>query len=102
MRHWKSALLRGRRRAQPVPAAVPWRPVELQNLRRDFAWAIQHYLGDPERYSYRQIAERERLSFSTVRDAIKGVNERLPEPELVPRTFRHHIEFLLEAMAAQT
>ena len=102
MRHWKSELVRGHKRPQPLPAAEPWRPVELENLRRDFAWAIQHYLGDPERYSYRQIAERERFSFSTVRDAIKSITDRLPEPALVPRVFRHHIEFLLEAISART
>lgn len=102
MRHWKSELVRGHKRPQPLPAAEPWRPVELDNLRRDFAWAIQHYLGDPDRYSYRQIAERERFSFSTVRDAIKGITDRLPEPELVPRVFRQHIEFLLEAISART
>lgn len=75
----------------PHPPAGPGRPPTRENLRRHFAWAIVHHLGG---WSYREIAEREGVHFTTVRGAISYIMERLPEPELVRKDFRHHVQFL--------
>lgn len=64
------------------------------DLRRDFAWALQHHVGG---MSLRQIARNWDKDVGAVKRAVDAIMLMLPSPNIVQGKFRLHIELLWEA-----
>ena len=76
-----------------IPPGIPsrGRPVELENLRRHYSWAIRHKLGGE---SLGSIAQEFGVAKQTIDEAISKIVGYLPPSDLVPKQFRDRISRL--------
>jgi hypothetical protein len=73
----------------PPETPKPWRPTELENLRKHYSWAMRHKLGKKE--SYGDLAKEFGVAKETVVNGIESFIARLPDPEMVNKQFRDRI-----------
>jgi hypothetical protein len=64
------------------------------SLKISFSWAIQYYLAGK---SYQTIGKENNVDWTSVRERIASLIEKLPEPDLLQKRWQRAVIFLLEA-----
>lgn len=93
-RHFQSLKVRGEKVSLPAGKSGPGRRVTEESLKRSYSWAVEYYLGEK---SLRDIAKENGVHFTSVRERIDFIIEKLPDPELSGSRFRRAIQLLLNA-----
>jgi hypothetical protein len=93
-RSYESLLRRQKEPSLPAIDDLPGQWAGEEDLRKYFAWAVQHYFGNQP---YRDIAEKYHVAESFIRKKIQFLFTKLPEPLLLPKPVRRRILLLLES-----
>ncbi len=82
----------------PLPTRRPGRRRDPAAIKRNFGWAVRHYLGGLE---MRQIAEDEDVDPSEVSHRVHDILQLLPDPELVYQRFAKYVVALRASAATR-